>query len=130
MEKSRILVIDDDRNIAAGLKTLLIENGYGVSLAESGEEGLQKLAGEQINLILLDLVLPGQSGFKTAQEIKQNPKYASIPIIAISLRREDIDKHVAAASGIEEYIEKPIDTQKLLFCVKDLLTITPPTPEV
>ncbi|HNX81036.1 MAG TPA: response regulator transcription factor [Candidatus Omnitrophota bacterium] len=121
MEKSRILVIDDDRNAAASLKEFLDSEGFDVVLAESGEEGIIKIPQEKPRIILLDLVLPGQSGFKTAQEIKQNPEYAAIPIIAISLRKEDIDKHAAAISGIEDYLEKPVDFHKLLFCIKNIL---------
>lgn len=121
MAKPNILIIDDDRNTAAAIKEFLILEGFEVSLAESGEDGIEKIFREKPRLILLDLVLPGQSGFKTAQSIKQNQELASIPIIAISLCKEDIDKHAAAISGIEAYLEKPIDFQKLLFYINDIL---------
>lgn len=121
MSKARILVIDDDYNIAKENKEALSKAGYEVSLAYSGKEGVEKVKTEKPDCVLLDLVLPDESGFQVAQEIKSLPGFASLPIIATSLKKEEIDKHIAAKSGITAYAEKPIDYNRLLFDIKDVL---------
>jgi len=123
MNKKRVLIIDDDYNTAKTVKETLQDKGLTVFYGSNEEEGLKLLSEVKPDIILLDLVLPGESGFKIAQDIKANPKYADIPIIAISLKTEDIDKHIAAMSGFIAYMEKPIDLNRLLFTIKDILNI-------
>jgi two-component system response regulator VicR len=117
----KILIIDDDYNIAKENKEALLKAGYQVVTAYSGKEGVEKAKAEKPDCILLDLVLPDESGFKVAQDIKSLPEFIDTPIIAISLKHEEIDKHIAAKSGITVYVEKPIDYQRLLFDIKDVL---------
>lgn len=123
MDKKAILIIDDDYNGAKTIKETLQNNGFNVLYAYNEEEGLRQLEKTIPDIILLDLVLPGKSGFKIAQDIKTNPKYAHIPLIAISLKKEDIDKHIASKSGFIAYIEKPISINRLLYTIKDILNI-------
>lgn len=121
MDKKVVLIIDDDYTGAKAIKEALQNVGFTVFYAYNKKEGLQQLEKIKPDIILLDLVLPGESGFKIAQDIKTYPKYAQIPIIAISLKREDIDKHIASKSGFIAYVEKPIDINRLLFTIKDIL---------
>jgi len=121
--KKRILIIDDDYNGAKEIKEVLGENGFEAVCAYNSEEGFARLKESFFDLILLDLVLPDASGFKIAQKIKENPGYRKIPIIAISLKRENIDKHIASKVGIIDYLEKPLEPAKLLFRIKDILNI-------
>jgi len=120
MDKKRILIIDDDQNVIRTIKDLLEQWEYEIFFSNDGDSGFDKIGLVKPDLILLDLVLPEQSGFKVAQRIKASPKFSNIPIIAISLKREDIDKHIAVKSGISDYLEKPLDLNKLLYSVKDL----------
>ncbi len=117
----KILIIDDDYNIVKKSKEELLKAGYTVAAAYSAREGIEKLKEEKPDCVLLDLVLPDESGFKVAQDIKSLPEFKDTPIIATSLKHEEIDKHIAAKSGITVYIEKPIDYQRLLFDIKDVL---------
>lgn len=119
----KILIIDDDYNGSKAIKEILKKEGFEVSYAYSGEEGLKKINEAKPDLILLDLVLTDTSGFKIAQELKENPKYSNIAIIAISLKKEDIDKHVAMKVGIIDYLEKPIDAVKLIFKIRSTLNM-------
>jgi DNA-binding response OmpR family regulator len=123
MHKKTVLIIDDDFNAAKEVREELQKEGFYVLYGDSGAEGFKKLKENKPDIILLDLVLPGESGFKIAQDIKANPSYSDIPMVAISLKKEDIDKHVASLSGFIEYIEKPIDIKRLLFIIKDILGI-------
>jgi len=117
----KILVIDDDYNIVKESREELLKAGYSVTVAYSAKEGMEKLKAEKPDCILLDLVLPDESGFKVAQDIKFLPEFTNIPIIAASLKHEEVDKHIAAKSGITVYVEKPIDYSRLLFDIKDIL---------
>ncbi len=117
----RILIIDDDPTTCQETKKLLNQGDYEVLSAANGQEGLRKLRIIKHDLILLDLVLPDQSGFKIAQQLKNIPMCENIPIIAVSLKKEDIDKHVALKSGIMEYVEKPIDYARLLHLMHEAL---------
>jgi len=121
MGKKKILIIDDDYNVVKKTKEELIKIGYEIIVAYSGQEGIDKLKEIKPDCILLDLVLPDESGFKVAQEIKALPEFTDTPIIATSLKHEEIDKHIAAKSGITVYVEKPIDYARLLFDIKDVL---------
>lgn len=118
---SKILIIDDDYNIAKESSVELLKAGYAVVIAYSAKEGMEKLKAEKPDCILLDLVLPDESGFKVAQDIKSLPEFKNTPIIATSLKHEEIDKHIAAKNGIYVYAEKPINYQRLLFDIKDVL---------
>lgn len=117
----KILIIDDDYNIAKNSKEELLKAGYEVVVAYSAKEGIEKLKLEKPDCVLLDLMLPDESGFKVAQDIKNLPEFTDTPIIATSLKHEAIDKHIAAKSGITVYAEKPLDYQRLLFDIKDVL---------
>jgi len=117
----KILIIDDDYNIVKKSKEELLKAGYVVVVAFSAKEGINKLKEENPDCVLLDLVLPDESGFKVAQDIKSLPGFTNIPIIATSLKHEEVDKHIAAKSGFTVYVEKPIDYKRLLFDIKDVL---------
>jgi DNA-binding response OmpR family regulator len=117
----KILIIDDDYNIAKVSKAELLKAGYEVAVAYSAKEGMEKLKAEKPDCVLLDLVLPDESGFKVAQDIKSLPEFINTPIIATSLKHDEIDKHIAAKRGITVYVEKPIDYERLLFDIKDVL---------
>jgi len=121
MEKiKKVLVIDDDPDTAKFIKNVLNQAGYEVYTALRGQEGMELLKRIRPELILLDLVLPDQSGFQVGQKIKSISRYKDIPIIAISLKKDDIDKHIAAKSGFLAYLEKPLDSAALLFQVADI----------
>jgi DNA-binding response OmpR family regulator len=117
----KILIIDDDYNIVKKSKEELLKAGYIVVVAFNAKEGINKLKEERPDCVLLDLVLPDESGFKVAQDIKSLPEFINTPIIATSLKHEEVDKHIAAKSGITVYVEKPIDYTRLLFDIKDVL---------
>jgi len=117
----KILIIDDDYNTVKKTKEELLKAGFTVLAAYSAKEGIEKVKEEAPDCILLDLVLPDESGFKVAQDIRSLPEFKDTPIIATSLKHEEVDKHIAAKSGITVYIEKPIDYQRLLFDIKDVL---------
>lgn len=100
---------------------MLEEADYDVVCADSGEAGFKKIEESKPDCLLLDLVLPQESGFKIAREIKSRDQHKHIPIIVVSTKREAIDKHIAAKSGAIEYLEKPVEKARLLSCLKNIL---------
>lgn len=121
MKERKILIIDDELDILKTTKYALEDAGYKVYTITNGEEGLMKLKTINPDLILLDLLLPGRTGFQIAQEIKSKDEYKNIPIIVISGKTADLDKYIAVKKGVVEYIEKPIDMDRLLFHINDIL---------
>jgi len=118
----RILIVDDEPDILKTIELLLEQDGYEVHTAGDGEEGLKKIDEVRPDLLLLDLRLPGKGGFQIAKEIKSKDEYKDIPIIILSGMANDASRHIAAKGGAVEFIEKPIDTDKLKFHIKDLLS--------
>lgn len=121
MGRKKILIIDDDPATAREVKKLTNRDEFEVFWVANGQDGLKRLTINKPDIILLDLVLPDQSGFKVAQQLKLLPRCSNIPIIAVSLKKEAIDKHVALKSGINEYVVKPIDFNRLTFLMRDIL---------
>jgi len=130
MEKQiKILTIDDDANLQKVLKKVLESKSYQVIQALDGEEGLQKVIDEKPDLIVLDVIMPGKSGFDVCRELKTNEKYyffSRIPVLMLTVYPDDREKmHLSMREGMtmeaEDYMHKPIDPEELLRRVEELL---------
>lgn len=119
--KKKILIIDDEPDILKTMKYNLEFEGYEVFSAQDGEEGLKKIKQALPDLVLLDLKMPGKNGFQIAKEIKSQKEYGDIPIIVLSALKDEASKYIAAKGGAVEFIEKPVDIEKLKFYIKDIL---------
>jgi len=103
---TRILVVDDDKQILTMLQDGLMEKGYEIYTAESGEEALVKIAQYPINLIVLDIMLPGMSGIDVCKRVREQvPTY--VPIIMISVKGNEAEKAKALSMGADDYVSKP-----------------------
>lgn len=111
----KILIIEDDKSIAELQRDYLEIDGFLVEIALSGEEGLEKALNTQIDLILLDLMLPGVDGFQICKMVRAEK---DIPILMVSARREDIDKIRGLGLGADDYIVKPFSPGELVARVK------------
>lgn len=119
----KILVVEDEQSMLLGLKDNLEFEGYQVDTAMEGHEGLQKVLQGSYDLILLDVMLPGVSGFdicKTARKEK-----VETPIILLTARGEEIDKVVGLELGADDYITKPFSLRELLARIKAILRRAP-----
>lgn len=121
MTKTRILIVDDDAVMACGIKRMLQEAGYEAYSTSGGEEALKRIKAIRPAAVLLDLMLPGESGFKIAQAIKSQEEFKDLPLIAVSFKKDAIDKHVAVKSGMADYLEKPVKKEVLLEHLKEIL---------
>jgi chemotaxis family two-component system response regulator PixH len=115
------LVIDDSFTEMQILCAYLQQIGIKVSTASSGEEALEKIDRERPNIILLDVVLPGRSGFEICRELKTETKTSKIPIIMCSTKGTDIDKFWGLKQGADAYLTKPIDPEELVRTVRGLI---------
>lgn len=118
--KQRILVVEDDRHIAEGLRLNLSLQGYEVSIAPNGVDGLRQWKEWGPDLIVLDIMLPGIDGLAVLQNIRLEDE--RLPILILSAKNEDDDKIKGLAFGVDDYLAKPFNLEEFLLRVDRLLT--------
>lgn len=116
--KQKILIVDDDANIAELISLYLIKECYDTKIVGDGESALREFKTYQPNLILLDLMLPGIDGYQVCREIRSR---SDTPIIMLSAKGEVFDKVLGLELGADDYIIKPFDSKELVARVKALL---------
>ena len=122
-DKSVILVVDDQPKNTELLEAHLVPKGYEVVSAASGEEALKMLSGNQIDLVLLDVMMPRMSGFEVLEKIRADKKTRLIPVVMVTVLKETEDRVKALEAGCDDFISKPFDRHELLARVKSLLRI-------
>lgn len=122
-KKQRILVVDDERDLCEILQFNLEAAGYQIDAAHSGEEALKKEI-SQFDLVLLDVMMPGMSGFDVARRIKQDKALHAIPIIFLTALGDEHDKLHGFDLGADDYISKPFSVREVLARVKAVLART------
>lgn len=121
MADKKILVVDDEEHIRELLKFNLEKSGYIVYAADNGATGLELAKQKQVDLILLDLMLPEMDGFEVCKEIRRDNVIANVPIIMLTAKSEEIDKILGLELGADDYITKPFSIRELGARVKALL---------
>ena len=121
--KPVILVVDDQPQNNELLEAYLVPNGYEIIMATSGEDAMGKLSGNQIDLILLDVMMPGMDGFEVARRVRQDNTHRLLPIIMVSSLRETEDRVKGIEAGCDDFLSKPIDKITLLARVRSLLKV-------
>ncbi len=121
MANEKILVVDDEVNILELVKFNLAGSGFKPAAAESGEEALEILKNDQIDLVILDVMLPGIDGWEVLRRIKSEPALNRMPIIMLTAKNAEIDKVVGLEIGADDYVTKPFSTRELVARVKALL---------
>ncbi|MDX2273297.1 MAG: response regulator [Cyanobacteriota bacterium] len=118
---STVLVVEDSTTELEIISRCLQQAGMAVISAKSGEEAQTKLASQQPDLIVLDVILPGQSGFELCRELRADSKTSGIPIIICSTKGTDVDKMWGDMLGANAYLTKPIDQAELVAAVRRLI---------
>lgn len=121
MTDPSILIVEDDRNLAGLLKYNLEKAGYTCRHAISGEDALQQLREKVVNLVLLDVMLPGIDGFEVCRRIRQNALWGDLPIIMLTAKGEEIDKVLGFELGIDDYVVKPFSPRELNLRIRAIL---------
>ena len=114
MAIKNVMVVDDSPTEVHLLREMLTKNGFTVSVASSGEEAITRAAAEKPDLIHMDVVMPGMSGFEATRAITKSPASASIPVIICTTKGQETDKAWGLRQGAKDYIVKPV-TEKLLM---------------
>lgn len=118
MATQTILTIDDEEHILELLRYNLEKNAYKVLQADSGESGLKLLKDHEVDMILLDLMLPGIDGYEVLRRIRSDESYKKIPVIMLTARNEEIDTVLGLEMGADDYLSKPFGTHELIARMK------------
>jgi DNA-binding response OmpR family regulator len=118
MKKPRLLLIDDDEQLASLLEELFESKGYRVDCVYTGEEGAAKAVKEGFDLVILDVMLPGIGGFDVLREIR---KRSEIPVVMLTAKGEDRDRIAGFEGGADDYLAKPFNPRELLLRVRAIL---------
>lgn len=113
MSIQKVLVIDDSKTELMFLTDLLQKQGYQVRTAENAEDAMNRLGEEKPDLILMDVVMPGQNGFQLTRAIARDAKYADVPIIMCTSKNQETDRVWGLRQGASDYITKPVNPQEL-----------------
>jgi CheY-like chemotaxis protein len=127
-EAATILVVDDDRDNAVIVRDLLEAHGYTVFVAGNGDEGLAMFDETRPAIVLLDIMMPGRSGWEVCHSMKQHPTHGRVVrVIMLTALSDWSDKQAAIQTGADDYITKPVGFEDLLTCVKrNLAFVGPP----
>jgi DNA-binding response OmpR family regulator len=123
-DKPVILAVDDQLQNVELLEACLVPQGYEIVKAASGEEALEKLVHNQIDLILLDIMMPKMSGLEVLARVRGDEKTKAIPVVMVTALKETEDKVKALEAGCDDFISKPFDKTELLARVKSMLKIS------
>jgi DNA-binding response OmpR family regulator len=116
--KKRILIIDDEEDLVLLLKSELEAEGYEVECAFDGEDGYVQYQQERPDLIILDLKMPKMNGFAVCKKIRREDQDMKTPILMLTAVQEDVDRLIGKVVGVERYITKPFNMEKLLEEIK------------
>ena len=120
-DAAHILVVDDDRRIRELLRRYLTENGYRITVAEHAADARSKLQGLSFDLIVLDVMMPGENGFDFATNLRQS---STVPILMLTARGEASDRIQGLESGVDDYLAKPFEPRELLLRIGTILRRT------
>lgn len=124
-EAAHVLVVDDDRRIRMLLSTYLRKNGYRVTIAASAQEARAYLDGLTFEIIVLDVMMPGENGFDFAASLRRT---SQVPILMLTARSESEDRVRGLEIGVDDYLAKPHEPKELLLRIGSILRRTRPAP--
>ncbi len=117
---TKILIVDDEKDIVETLSFMLKTKGYETITAYDGEEGLKLAKEEHPDLIILDVMMPKINGYKICRLLKYDAKYKNIPIVMVTARSQEGDKLIGEETGADRYITKPFEFSDILDVINEL----------
>lgn len=121
MKAPKILIIDDDRELFVLLSEYLTEEGFSCVYAPEPEGGLQAVAGQDIDAVVLDVMLPGMNGFEVLRRLRAEPASSAVPVLMLTARGEEIDRVVGLELGADDYLGKPFSPRELSARLRAIL---------
>lgn len=119
----RILVVDDEPHIRRVLEAMLGKEGFEVQSVSDGEEGLRVLAEGGVDLVILDLLMPGTHGLEVLAKIRTDPARSRTPVIILTAKGQDTDREAAIAGGADDFMTKPFSPKKLVARIREILGV-------
>ena len=119
----RVLIADDEPNILISLEFLMKREGHTVSVARDGNEALAAIQRERPDLVLLDVMMPGKTGFDVCQAVRADDKLASVKILMLTAKGRVTDLAKGTALGADAYMTKPFSTKELAAKVREMLGV-------
>ncbi|BBD52808.1 response regulator [Planktothrix agardhii] len=117
-----VMIVDDSNALREIIANMLRDSGMEVISAEDGVQALEKIEQvTQLDLVVLDIVMPNMNGYELCRQIKKNPKTQNIPVVMCSSKSEDFDRIWGIRQGADAYISKPFRPEELLSTIKQLL---------
>ncbi len=118
MPIQKILVVDDSKTELHHLSDILGKRGYSVRTAENGEEAMRRLEEDKPQLILMDVVMPGQNGFQLTRAITRDPRFSDVPVIMCTSKNQETDRVWGMRQGARDYIVKPVSADELIAKIR------------
>ena len=120
MSIRNVLIVDDSKTELMYLSDMLKKAGFAVTTAENAEDAQRKLDQGKPDLILMDVVMPGQNGFQLTRAISRDPRFTDVPIIMCTSKNQETDRVWGMRQGARDYIVKPVDQTELMGKIKRL----------
>jgi twitching motility two-component system response regulator PilH len=118
MTIKKVLLVEDSKTELHHLSDMLSKRGYSVRTAENGEEAMRRLAEDKPDLILMDVVMPGQNGFQLTRAITRDPQFADVPVIMCTSKNQETDRVWGMRQGARDYVVKPVVADELIAKIK------------
>jgi twitching motility two-component system response regulator PilH len=119
MPIQKILLVDDSKTELHHLTDILSKRGYAVRTAENGEDAMRRLSEDKPDLILMDVVMPGQNGFQLTRAITRDPRFVDVPVIMCTSKGLETDKVWGMRQGARDYVVKPVNAEELIGKIKN-----------
>ena len=128
--RSTILVVEDETGIARMVQVLLEARGFSTIVTHSGSEALQRLADHPVDLVLLDVMMPGMDGYEVCRRLKADERWRHLPVVMLTAKDTSRDMVLGLEIGADDYITKPFNTDELIARIKVLLRVRGMSQEV
>ena len=121
MQDAKVLIVDDEPNIVLAIDFLLSQKGFQTEKAYNGTEALKKVAEFQPNIVVLDVMMPGMTGFEVARQIRLTEGFSNVQVVFLTAKGTTKDKMQGYSNGGDLYLTKPFDNDDLVRSIEEML---------
>ena len=118
---TKVLIVDDEPNIVLAIDFLLSQKGFITAKAYNGNEALEKVQSFQPNIVVLDVMMPGMTGFEVARQIRMTAGFANVQVVFLTAKGTTKDKMQGYSNGGDLYLTKPFDNDDLVLSIKEMV---------
>lgn len=119
----RVLVIEDEQNIIEAIKFFLSRDGWEVFTHSNGHDALEAVANRAPDLLILDVMLPGRSGYEILRDLRAQAEWSKLPVLVLTARGQEKDREMAQAIGADRFMVKPFSNADILSVVRELASV-------